>query len=152
MDKYSISVDGPPEGSYVKDILYGNISIINKILDLGAFYGHPTLSIVLGSDGGTLNLRVVDKEGKVIPDCDILIVPASATPEPEFAAESMLGQTDQSGSYTSEKLAPGKYKVFATDHAFDRTPEMTEELFKIRDSASDVDVAPNGTTQFSIVR
>lgn len=55
----------------------------------------------------------------------------------------ILGQTDQNGAWTSDRLAPGKYYALARRTAPDKSPESIADLWRNRHRAKELDLAPN---------
>jgi len=114
MDEFSLDVNAVPSGLYVKDVKYGDHSILNRTLRVGTAMGNAGLSIVLARDGGSIATSVADKDGNPVVDCTVVILPATSENEAAFASAMKNGQTDQSGRWTGPTMAPGKYLVLAT--------------------------------------
>jgi hypothetical protein len=144
MDEYGLEITGVPPGVYLKDVTYGDRSILYQSLRVGSAPGSAALRVILGRDGGTVSTRVVDKDGNPVADCTVLILPATADSEAIFAAAVKTGKTDQAGVWTSGTLAPGKYFVLATGETIDRSPETTRKLWKARSRGEEAELAPNG--------
>jgi hypothetical protein len=121
IDDYNMNVSHVPEGTYLKDVTYGGISILHEPFRPGSVMGNAGLRLIVARDGGTINTKVTDKDGNPVADCQVLIVPRGASSESSVADSLLLGQTDQNGPYSSAMLAPGKYFVLATSAAVDKT-------------------------------
>lgn len=148
-DDYSVKVLRVPDGSYLKDIVYGGQSALYEPMHVGKTMG-SSLRIVLAHDGGVVRVNVTDKDNKPVTDCKVVLLPDSATTEAAVADAMLQGQTDQFGAYTSGSIAPGKYFVLATDGSFDRTPEGIMRLMRARTQAQQVELTPNGTANLTL--
>jgi len=147
---YSITVRNVPSGAYLKDIVYGGESALHQPMRVGKTMGSD-LRIVLARDGGTVNVKVADKDNNPAPDCNVVLLPESAATEAALADAMLQGQTDQYGAYTSGSLAPGKYFVLATTSSIDRTPESIAKLLRARTHAQEADLQPNGSVQLTLL-
>ncbi len=144
-DDFNVRFQGnPPEGVYVKSVLYGNTDVRLKPLHPGSATGDAKLRILIAHDGGTFRARVADKDGKAIADQYVLAFPVTSITEAQVAESVITGQTDQNGSWTSPMIAPGKYYVIASRVPFDRTPEFVTALLRARQKASEADLSPSG--------
>jgi hypothetical protein len=144
MDAFGLDIGGVPAGVYVKDVTYGDQSILYQPLRVGSAMGNAGLRVILGRDGGSVGTRVADKDGNPVADCTVVILPATSPNEAVFAAAVKTGKTDQAGAWSSPTLAPGKYFVLAISEAVDRSPETTGKLWKARNRGEEVEIAPNG--------
>ena len=144
MDAFGLDIGGVPAGVYVKDVTYGDQSILYQPLRVGSAMGNAGLRVILGRDGGSVGTRVADKDGNPVADCTVVILPATSPNEAVFAAAVKTGKTDQAGAWSSATLAPGKYFVLATSGTVDRSPETIGKLWKARSRGEEVEIAPNG--------
>jgi hypothetical protein len=144
MDEYGLDITAVPAGIYIKDVSYGDRSILYQSLRVGSALGDAGLRVILGRDGGSIGTRVADKDGNPVADCTVVILPATAPSEAVLAAALKTGKTDQGGSWSSRTLAPGKYFVLATGETIDRSPETIGRLWKARNRGEEVELAPNG--------
>ena len=150
MDEYRLDFRSVPQGAYVKDISYGGHSILYAPLMIGSGTGSEGLRVTLGRDGGTISARVTNKDGNPVVDGTVVILPGDASSEAILAASYKTGKTDQSGSWTSPVVPPGKYHVLATTDAVDRSPEAIARLSKARTSATEVSLAPSGKASITL--
>lgn len=150
VDDYAVSVSGLPAGSYVKDISYGGVSVLHDPLHFGSALGNAGLRVVLARDGGSVNARVTDKDGKAVPDTHVYVMPASVASQPVLSAVLVSGQTDQNGAYASPTLAPGKYYVLASDTEVVPTPESIEKLWGVRTRAKEAEISPGSAPQVTL--
>jgi len=151
VDDYSIQVRGIPSSAYLKDITYGNRSILHQPLRIGAASGDPSLRIVLAADGGPISAKVTDKDGNPLADEYVVILPASSATEAALSAALVSIPTDQNGSCASSTLAPGKYFVAASAAPPDRTPESVARIWANRSRFQEVEIAPKSTIQVTLV-
>lgn len=107
---------------------------------LGSGVAGAELKITLGSDGGTLQVSVVDSNGKAVTDTGIWVAPADLASERVLADSVVEGRTDASGSYTTPPLSPGRYRALATASAIDKSPEGVVRLWRALSAASTVEV------------
>jgi hypothetical protein len=150
VDEYAVLVRNLPKGSYLKDVTYGGLSILNKAMKIGTAVGQAELRIVLGRDGGLVTAEVSDDEGKPIPQVTVLIAPAEARSEAEFAAAITAGLTDQTGVFLTGALAPRKYFALAIGSRLDYSPETIGRLFRARIKAKEVEVGAGQTVQVKL--
>jgi protocatechuate 3,4-dioxygenase beta subunit len=151
MDEYSVRIPTLPGGLYVKDITYGNTSVVRGPLRLGSAVTGAELRVIIGQDGGFLRVKVADKDGKAVPDANVILMPREAGSEADLAAMRIAGQTDQNGEYSSAALAPGRYYVLATSAAVtDGSPESLGKLLAARSKAKEVDVGAGVAVQLTL--
>jgi hypothetical protein len=149
-DDYGLDVRGIPPAFYLKDVSYGGHSILYQPIPVGRAQGDGGLRIVLARDGGRITARVTDKDGNPVPDCGVAVLPADAASEAVLAASMKTGRTDQSGTWTSTAVPPGKYSVVATLDPINRSPECIGKLWKARLAAAEVSLAPQGKSSLRL--
>jgi hypothetical protein len=152
-DDYSIFRLNPsaiPTGAYVKDMTYGDRSVLMEPFRPGSTVGEGTFRVILARDGGTISANVADKDGHPMSDFNVVILPESAGSEAALAATVVTGQTDQNGAWTSGQLAPGKYFVIATQSVVDRSAETIAKFWRGRDKAKRVDLGPKAAVQVAL--
>jgi hypothetical protein len=135
---------GVPAGAYVKDVTYGNISVLHQLLRPGTASGQATLRVVLARDGGNVRATVADKDGNPIADATVVVFPEDAQSEAGLADAMITGKTDQNGNWSTAILAPGKYLAIAPDSMVDRSPEGLARLSKMREKAQKIEVRTGG--------
>ncbi|MCX6624842.1 MAG: hypothetical protein NTY38_28040 [Acidobacteria bacterium] len=151
VDDYDLMVMGVPEGTYVKDITYGGVSIRHQPFRVGTAMGDSSLRVLLARDGAVLTARVADKEATAIPDSWVYAIPAAATTEAEIAGRLISGQTGQDGVFSSKALAPGKYYLIAGTVAINKTPESIAKLAAFRSQATEIDLSPGATQSITLL-
>ncbi len=150
VDEYGVSVRNLPKGAYLKDVTCGGLSVLNRLLKIGTAVGQAELRVVLGRDGGSVTAQVSDDEGKPIPQVTVLVAPAEARSEAEFAAAITAGLTDQTGVFRTSALAPGKYLALAIGSRMDYSPETIGRLFRARIKAKEVEVGAGQMVQVKL--
>jgi hypothetical protein len=135
---------------YIKDVTYGGRSMMYQTLRVGSALGGAGLRVILGRDGGSIGTRVADKDGTPVADCTVVILPATASNEAEFATALKTGKTDQAGAWSSPTMPPGKYFALATGETIDRSPETTGKLWKARNRGEEVEIAPSGNASVAL--
>jgi hypothetical protein len=149
-DEYGLDISRVPAELYVKDVTYGDRSILYETMRVGSVAPDAKLKVVLARDGGTASVRVADKDGNPVSDCSVVIMPDGAPDEAAFSRMFKTGKTLQTGMYTSPTLAPGKYFARATTGTVDHSPETVGKLWKARMRAQEVVIAPNGQVSVTL--
>lgn len=151
VDSYRLRVNGVPKEVYIKEMTYAGQNLLLEPLRAGTGgAGENTLRIVLARDGGTISARVADKDGNAIGDARVLVLPVSVSSEAALATLIVSGQCDQSGSWTSSALAPGKYYVTALDEAHDNSPESIGRLWASRLTFREVELGTGANVQVTL--
>lgn len=150
VDEYLSVVDNVPPGVYVKDLLYGDTSVLNKVWIPGSETGEAHLKLVLASNGGTVEASVADRDGTALPYRYVTLAPEEIRSEAELADRAVTGQADQRGVWTSPDVAPGKYFVFPTGTPFNRTPDFIDPLWRGRGDAAEVTVSRGGKAKVAL--
>ena len=108
------------------------------------------LQVLVAHDGATITAAVADRDGNPIPFANVVVVAAGTSSETEFASALSWGQADQTGVYTSPALAPGKYRVLATDAPLSRAYESVNRLWNARARASDIELGAGQNVQVKL--
>ena len=151
MDDYTIQVvGGIPPRAYVKDVIYGNASVLHAPLRPGTAPGQTAVRIVLSQDGGSVSATVADKDGKPVAETPVLVFPDDARPGMALADAMRTGTTDQNGSWTSDILAPGKYLAMIPEGVVDRSPESMDRLMGARGKAQKLEIRTGAVAQVTL--
>ncbi len=150
VDDYSVTANRIPAGAYLKDVTYGDRSVLYQPFRPGSATGEATLRVILASDGAKITVSVEDKDKKPAADALVAVLPANAASEGALAAAMVTAQTDQNGAWSSVLLAPGKYYVFAGAMPLDRSPETISKLWRGRSKAKEVDLGPSSSMQIML--
>lgn len=148
--EYSITALVSTPGMYVKDVRYAGIGILNCSLMFGGAMANSQLQVLVAHDGATITAAVADRDGNPIPFANVVVVAAGTSSETEFASALSWGQADQTGVYTSPALAPGKYRVLATDAPLSRAYESVNRLWNARARASDIELGAGQNVQVKL--
>jgi 5-hydroxyisourate hydrolase-like protein (transthyretin family) len=146
MTDYSFSFGRLP-GVYVKDVIYGGVSILHKPFEINK--GVP-LAVTLSRNGAVIKAQVVDNDGTAVPDVSVLVLPAKVNSGAELSAAMISGITSYDGSYTSEALAPGSYYVLATNERIDLTEDNVTKLLKLRSRGREVELEAKAAAQITL--
>jgi hypothetical protein len=149
-DEYAVQGYFRAPGIYIKDVTFGDRSVMYEPLRPAAAMNGSGLRVVMAHDGGTLAVQVNDKDGNPGIDLWVLVIPSEVRSEGELAARLVQGQTDQTGQFTTQTLAPGKYYAVATDQEIVPTPESIGLLWKSRNRFQEVDLQANGAAQVKV--
>jgi hypothetical protein len=137
-------------GRYLKEITCGGRSVLHGVAPLGGAASCGALRFVIAHDGGTLTARVADKDSNPIPDAYVAIVPESAATEAEMSAAMTVGQTGLNGVYSASALAPGKYRVLATNETIDLAANRVDKLWAAQSGGQEVEVGANASVQVKL--
>jgi hypothetical protein len=148
--EYALRIFVNSPGVYIKDVTYAGQSTLYQPLAVGSTTGDAGLRVLLAHDGATLNARVADGDGNPLPDIHVIVFPAEVSSPAMLQAALTSGDTDQTGSYSSQPLRPGKYLVVATTGRIDATPESIDHLWRSRDRFQEAELPPNGSVQLSL--
>ena len=149
-DEYAVRVFFNAPGIYVKDVTFADRSVMYEALRPATAMGEAGLRVVMARDGATLSVQVNDKDGNPGVDLWVLTIPAEVRSEGELAARMEQGQTDQTGSYTTQSMPPGKYYVVAVADPVDPTPESIGLLWLSRNRYQEVTLPPSGSVQVKL--
>ncbi len=150
LDEYSFRIYAVPSVAYIKDITYAGRSIRYEPFRPGSAIGDASLRFILAGDGGTLSAKVADKDGNPVADSRVIVMPASVQTEAVLADAMIQGQTDQNGMWTSNRIAPGKYYVLASETPVDKSPESIGKLWRTKLQAKEIEVGPKATVEVTL--
>jgi hypothetical protein len=137
-----------PVGFYVKDIRFGEVSILDGVLRPDTVM--PELRVFVARDGGTIAATVTGPDGNLANRGYVTVFPAAARTDAEIAEKAISGRVTPSGAYTSTTLRPGQYRVLVTDEPFGKDVETVGKFGRARASAVLVDVRPNAAAQIQL--
>jgi hypothetical protein len=103
----------PWNGVYVRSMRLGQVNIDSNLLDLSGGANGAALTILLSSAVGEISGAVTDDKG---PVAQIPVTAISA--DAEAILFSGTAMTADDGSYRLSGLAPGRYKILATEDNF----------------------------------
>jgi hypothetical protein len=154
-------ISGLDSHSYVKDISYGGVSILNKLFRPNG--SDQKLRITIGSNPGSIAAQISGADGPAT-GAAVVFLPVTAQTEGEVASTMFAGVTNEMGSYRATALPPGKYDVFAMKEPppsvvfgnsgallIDRTPETIGKIVHARTRGQSVTVGPGSDIQVNLV-
>jgi hypothetical protein len=147
---YAFRVGGLPAGSYVKSIHYGPADLSRVPLRL-RFESGEEVVVAVAVDGGSLTVRVSEKDGNPISGANVCIVPTEVSSEADLSSALTWGQSDPDGLYHSPTLRPGKYHSVATMDNVVPTPEFIHALWIAKSSGDDIEIGPGASASVSSV-
>ena len=109
-EKYRVSVNGLPQGIYVKSVRFENIDITHDYLDLANSGG--VLDIVLSPKAGAVSGVVRNEKGEPVQNVPVTLWTPGKPANGVYDAPRSAN-TDGSGAFQFFNLAPGEYRVAA---------------------------------------
>jgi len=103
------TVAAPLTNLYVKSIRMGDLDVLNDRLHIES-QPQESISIVVGSNPGTISGRVVDESQKPAPGATIVLVHDSGL---RYRVNEKTSSSDSSGRFEFSNVPPGNYKLFA---------------------------------------
>jgi hypothetical protein len=149
-EEYLVRTLGAPAGSYVKDVTYGTISVLQRTLIGGSAVGDASFRVVVARDGGTLSARVSDKDNDPVQSARVCFLPVQAGTPAELESVFACSTTDAAGVAASGTLRPGKYRVLATNDRVDHSAESVDRLWDARLKGYEVELPAGGSMQVRI--
>lgn len=109
-EKYRVSVNGLPQGIYVKAIRFENVDITHDYLDLSNSGG--ALEVVLSPRAADVSGVVRNEKGELVPNVPVTLW-TPGRPLNGIYDVPRTGNTDGNGAFQIFNLAPGEYHVAA---------------------------------------
>ena len=109
-DRYTLSLTGAPDGSYVKSVRLGGQEASLAGLDLARAGG--SLEILLSPTAGTVTGLVQNDQQQPAAGASVVLIPQ----EPERRDQAQYYKTataDDAGQFTLKNISPGQYRVYA---------------------------------------
>ncbi len=141
-DRYTVMVNGLPEGFYVKSVRSANLDVMADGLEIAGVSPAP-LDVLLSPNAGQVSGTVLDsKAQKPAAAVTVVLVPQ----EKERRDRESFYQTvtsDSSGQFTFKSVVPGEYRVYAweeteygawMDPDFMKSQESRGEAVSVRES------------------
>jgi len=105
----------PPESTYLKSVQFNDRELPAQAFDCSAITT-GTLRIVLGTDGGKVEVRV-SRDDKPAPNATVVLLPSD--PNRRYLEAVFTGSSDASGHLTLKDVPPGDYLAFAWEEVED---------------------------------
>ena len=111
-DRYTISVSGLPEGSYLKSVRSANVDVLAGGLEVAG--GAPAqLDVVLSPNAGQVTGTVLDPNTqKAAPTMMVVLIPQEKERR-DHEAFYQTATSDLSGQFRFKSVVPGEYRVYA---------------------------------------
>jgi hypothetical protein len=113
---YRVEVTDLPPGTYLKSIRFGAADLADAILHIDP-RSADRLEIVLGTNVGSLEGVVTDKDRRPLGNTSVALVPDTALRQRIDLYQSAT--TDESGRFRLQGIAPGDYLLFAWEEIED---------------------------------
>ena len=94
--------------------------------------------------------KVTDPNGNPLGDSWVHVLPGHIDSEAMLAEAFVSGQTDQTGTWISKVLAPGKYLVLTTSGPLNKSPEDIGKLWQARTHAQATTVSRGAAAPVSL--
>jgi protocatechuate 3,4-dioxygenase beta subunit len=144
-DRYTVSVNGLPEGFYLKSVRSANLDVLAGGLEIAG--GSPApLEVVLSPRAGQVTGTVLDpKTQKPAAMMTVVLVPQEKErrDRQEFY---QTANTDFSGQFTFKSVTPGEYRVYAWEEA-DYGAWMDPDFLQPLESRGEAVSVPEGGRQ-----
>jgi len=133
----------PPglENAYVKSIRLANRDILNEGLRLQSRPDAP-LQIVIAMNGGTLDGRALDDNGKPVPNARVVLVPVLSRRQRGDLYKSV--SAGDSGNFQLSGIAPGEYKLFAWERVEEGAWQDTNFISVYEDRGKAIRIGEGG--------
>ena len=135
--KYRLKINRSA-GAYISSATCGNIDLLGTDLLVGDGAG-CTIEVVLRYDGGQIEGEV-SNNGKSAVGARVVLAPADGRQIHEMVLEA-----DRKGAYVMKGIAPGLYRLYATEPGRQLDPDEPAAT-QLLQSAPQIEVTPNGRT------
>lgn len=140
------AVQAPLANLYVKSIRMGDMDVLNDRLHLES-QPQETLAIVIGSNPGSINGRVVDESQRPTPGTTIVLIHDSGL---RYRVNEKTASSDTSGRFEFTNVPPGNYKLFAFE-SIERGAWQDPERMRVFESRGvAIRVEENGKTSIDV--
>jgi hypothetical protein len=107
---YVLDVSSLPQDMYVKAARFGEDDVLEKPMTLGK-PGATPLQILLGSDGGRIQVAAYNAKGQLHPGASVVLIPDA--PRRHRREQYRVVTSGDDGLAALRGIPPGNYKVFA---------------------------------------
>lgn len=136
----------PLQNFYVKSIRMGDVDILNDRLHLQSQPQDP-LTIVIGTNPGTLNGRVVDDRQQPVPGTTVVLIHDNGL---RYRVNEKTAASDASGQFEIQNVPPGSYKLFAWESIERGAWQDPEFMQSFENRGVDVHVDEGGKTSVEV--
>jgi hypothetical protein len=124
---------------YVEDVRQGSLSVFDNGFDISAGTPSP-IQVILNSHGSTL-------EGRTSPGAQVALVPSTRRENHELY---YTRSADASGNFALHGIAPGEYKLFASQNVTFGAYQDPSFLQKHEAEGQLVTIAADSTTRLDV--
>jgi 5-hydroxyisourate hydrolase-like protein (transthyretin family) len=111
--EYAIVVTPMPTGYFLKEARIGQVDVLGRPWVIEETSVRDSLEVVLGSNAGNIEGKVVDSRSQPAAGIQAVLVPD----ESRFRNELFINAvTDQEGRFALRGVAPGTYRLFAWEY------------------------------------
>ena len=132
-DRYRVLVEPLPENGYIKEVRNRGTAVPGGILDFSGGVEGAELKITLSASGGQVSGRVEDTSGRVVSPF-VTVILFSDQPETPGFEQWRFGALKSDSTYSFTGLAPGKYRLLATDRGSGMPGEIKDVVNQYRES------------------
>jgi hypothetical protein len=133
--KYRINVNGGPQNTYLKAVMYGGQDVTVSGIDLTGAASGP-IEVVLGMNAAKVTGVVQDESKKPASGVMVVLVPEASKRELQHLYK--IGRSDQNGNFAISSVPPGDYTAFAWDDLADQSYQDPEYLKKYEGNGATV--------------
>jgi hypothetical protein len=146
-DRYRVNVAAMLAGKYVKSVQFNEQDVPDGGIDLTHQSG-GTLRVVFGGDPCLLSGSVQTRSGA--PAANVLVSAAPPADRPGRPDLFKTVMSDQNGRFRFQNLAPGEYRVFASESSGDNPFQVPEFQKLFESAAASVRLQPNGNESIQL--
>lgn len=128
------------QSAYVKSIRLGGKDVLNAGAHIDGVV-RETLQVVISMNGGSLQGRVIDANGKTVSNAKAVLVPDAARRTRGDLYKN--ASTDESGRFQLTGITPGSYKLFAWERVEDGAWQDPQYIKLFEDKGTSVQIREN---------
>ncbi len=130
--KYSVSVYGTPQDSYVASVKLGSQELPDRLVDWSLGIPTENLQITISMKVAQVTGRVEQNDGNPMPGAIVVLVPEDEVRRKQ-AIYHKRSVSDQTGNFTVKGIPPGEYKAYAWEQ-LESGANMDPEFMKAIES------------------
>ena len=144
--EYTVSMDGVPDGFYVKSLRMGSVDLMTTSLRIAGGVSPDAIDVVLASDAGRAFGRVGTGASAAATNVVVALVPES-TADRQRTELYKNTMTDAAGRYEFSNVRPGRYKLFAWEYAEQGIWTMPSVLQPVDGMGKSIEVNAKGDVE-----
>ena len=130
--RYAVAVTGIPDGCFVQSMKYSGQEIPSEGVE---FTVKAPLEVVLSATAGKIAGTVTDKNGRAVLRAIVALIPADPS-------QISSATSDDTGSFTFDRLRPGRYKLIAWEDTEPGAYQDPEFRKPYESRATEINVGP----------